>query len=183
MSAASPEDILFVPGRLSIDPTNYAAAWPYGGTAIGMAQATRLKIHQRVYPIWAQEWGCVSDLVEQGEEWLVTFEARALDEDLLGEVFNRSSAGSKTGLRTLDWQPLSRRPGGLRSARACQLLFTPDSPGHHRAILFRQALPVLDEATMDLEQKKELVIPVTFRAVPVSSGVPAEWVHLRELQA
>jgi hypothetical protein len=185
MGAPAPEDILFVPGRLAINPTNLATAWPHGGTGLGMVEACALELTEKAYDVWAQEWGCVADQIEQESRWAIGFQARGQDETLLPYVVTQTATGATSGKKKLLWDPSATgyKPGRRRSARAVVLLFTPDAQSDHRAILFRCALPNLatERALINLEHGDELKTPLVFLAVPSASKTPAEWALLEDI--
>lgn len=183
MTTPSPEDILFLRGRLCVNPNDLNAAWPHGGTDLGLFEAAALEIADEPFNVWAQEWAAICDQVEQGAQWILGFTFRTQDEDLLGLAFRSASAGAATGLRHVKWAPGTQRPGALRSARAVSLLFAPLNPAHHRAIYFRCALPGLaaQKAMVDLDLAKEAKLPLVFVAVPASGGAAAEWAMIKDL--
>ena len=171
MSTRHPADVLRVPGRLVINPTDLTGTLPYGGTELGVVGETSLLPAQQAYLIRAEEYGGVPvEAIQAGEAWAL----RSFDADALARVF--SSAGSDAVAQ----QPYVASPGtavGTKvSARAVKLAFCPEDYDRHPFLILYSALPLVEEtARLRLSGAAGLEIPVVFHATYDASSRLIWW--------
>lgn len=185
MATANVRNILKIPGRLIKDPTNLAAASPYGGTELGLASSILFKPRAKHVPITAEEFGgAVAEVLYGGDSCLLAATLRGLDNDAASAVFVDTATGSPSG----DTVPRSRaatdatRAGIKLSANSLTLLFAPKAPLRQPAILIRDAIPVITEETeIALSQGAEFSVPVLFYGIPDGSNRSWEIAKLKDI--
>ena len=175
MSAPDVRDVLRVPGKLVINPTDITAAFPHGGTEIGLVRDSQLRFGYRTDLVHAEEWGGQPvESVYCGEVALFAAVLREWDDDALSNVFPNTGTGAISGNRTI----LGRVSGGsfnragyLLSGKSFVLCFSPRSVDRHPMVIVRKAIPMVEEtALLQLSLAEELGIGVVFQAIPDSSG-------------
>lgn len=170
MASPDPMSALWVPGRLSVNPSNLSNAWPHGGTGLGLVQAARWMRQLRKEAIPAEELGgAPQDVAYLGESPGFEVTLRGFDPDAIAQVFENTGAGSVTGAIAIRWDPdASPRPGALLgSDNAVDLLFTPDEPDLHRAVRIRNCVPMtVEQFTVDLDLENEHLIATRWMALP-----------------
>ena len=57
MATARVRDILRIPGRLVINPTNLNSAFPHGGTELGLTRDAEMRFGITTSLVTAEEWG------------------------------------------------------------------------------------------------------------------------------
>ena len=57
MSTGSVRDVLRVPGKLVINPTDITAAFPHGGTELGLTRDSEMRFGIKTELVHAEEWG------------------------------------------------------------------------------------------------------------------------------
>ena len=60
MATAATRNILRIPGRLCVGPTDLTTAFPHGGTALGVTRALEFRFGYRTYNATAEEFGGVT---------------------------------------------------------------------------------------------------------------------------
>ena len=165
MATADPRLVKHAFGRLCIAPTNLAAAFPHGGTALGLTAEVNFRPVQRMREVRAEEFGGeVVEIIVGREDVVLAATIRGWDSDALQRVFVRTAAGT-SGERVVSY-PGSVRAGTLGSDRSVVLLFSPRNTEHHPAILIYRAVPIVDESvSIPLAQKREIVAQVVFRGI------------------
>ena len=63
MGAPNAMQALRMPGRFCVNPTDLTAAWPHGGTGIGLKVQTRLRLREGFMPIQAEEFSTRVEVV------------------------------------------------------------------------------------------------------------------------
>lgn len=182
MGAPDPTRIIKGGWRLAHSPTDLSAAWPHGGTGMGLIQDVFVQPFYAEYQIYAEEFGTVCDTILTGSQYIFSATLRTWDDDAIAACFPNTTAGSSSGTRYVWEDPDSTYYGTLGSARAKSLIATPNNPLSHPAVLFLSAVPLLEEqAQLDLDFKAEGLMPVIFRALPTDSGVPVQIGLLEDL--
>lgn len=170
MAASSATQVVRVTGKLVINPTNLAAAFPYGGTELGAARKIALKTSYPQDDIRAEEFG--GELVEAIElgpdDVSIAALLRQWDADVISTIFPATLAPGD-GTKTIDI-PGSFRAGGLASSRSVKLLFAAIDSTKPSVIIYR-ALPMLDPSgVLELSIFSEAALLVKFRGVRDASG-------------
>lgn len=171
---ASPDinAVLHVPGRLCVNPTSLATAWPHGGTGLGLVGDVVVKPGQASEHLHEESFGVETiDVLDLGEAWTLAATLRSFDSDAVAAVFPATVTGTTSGKTGVAYPGASYRAGTLRSSNSVSLLFTPDDPGRHDFVYFPRAVPLVDEAAeLQRQIAKEQVVAVMFVAIRDSSN-------------
>ena len=147
-----------VDGRLCIDPTDLSAAFPHGGTALGVCQDKVLqksRIYKRVYD---EANGDVIAQHQVGESLIVACYLRGWDESTLALL--HPNYHDSDGTYVFDGPAM---PAGTEIAGR-KLLFSPFDSTHPGFIVY-SALPYEDEsAEMQLAVNEELETAMAFQS-------------------
>jgi hypothetical protein len=175
MATANIEDVLRVPCRLCAAPTDFSAAFPHGGTALGLASRVDFKPRALYSPITAEEWGGMRiDAIYCGEQAELSCFLRGWDADALQKCFPNTSLGSYSGRYYIRCDPGvsgQNRPGYLMSSKAIVLVVSPVAANYAPGIVLHQAIPLWAEAAeLAFRSTSELGLAVTFLCLPDSSG-------------
>ena len=174
MSTGSVRDVLRVPGKLVINPTDITAAFPHGGTELGLTRDSEMRFGIKTELVHAEEWGNQPvESVYCGESAVFAAVLREWDNDALSNIFPNTGTGSVSGDKTI----LGRvdgvgvnRAGYLLSGKSFILLFSPKSVDRHPMVIIRKAIPMVEESSLlQLSLAEELGIAVVFQAIPDSS--------------
>jgi len=170
MSKPNVRDILTVPGRLSVGPTDLLAPYPHGGTALGIVLETVLILDVPYQSIIAEEYGERVEGIVTGQGCALGFLLRGWDFDTLDLIFPNVAAGAASGRARIS-APGTIRPGEPMSNRSVVLLFTPDDIDRHPMFLMRRALPAVREtAEIALRLDQEYGVPAIFVGIRDTSG-------------
>jgi hypothetical protein len=174
--------ILRNPGRLCVSPTSLSAAFPHGGTNLGLVRGVSLRPQQVEWVVTAEEWGEETvEVIDGGRSWVIAVALRGWDPDAVQAVLPSSTLG--TSGTPLASHPGSARAGALRSAAAVKLLFSPDAPAQQPAALFHRAIPLVEaSAELTLALAEEGTLGVVFRAIRrASDGLAFQFGALEDL--
>lgn len=168
MATGAARDVRFVPGKLVMNPTDLTAAYPYGGTELGLTAAVLFKPGIMSRQHGAEEWGgTVVESTFTGQVALISCVLRSFDKDALAKVFPNTATGDQTGRVGLDGRvsASANLPGYRMSNKAVKLLWVPDDLVENEAILIYNAIPGVDEAAeLALSINVEFGTPVFFLA-------------------
>ncbi len=137
------QDVLSVPGRFVVTPTDLTAAFPYGGTALGINSDVEYQPGYDYRPILLREKGLAKsvDFVERPGTGTLTFLIRQWDPDFQGIFWPTTSSQT-------DGSELLTIPGGkstrLIGGNGVKLLYAPLDESKI-AVLFYNAIPALAE--------------------------------------
>jgi len=169
MSAPVAQHIDHVPGYLCADPTDLSAAFPHGGTALGVCRDQRFRPGTRHFPVVAEEFGQVVEGVYVGQSGVFVAVMRQLDDDMLLKMFRGAAAG--TSGRTLvgaDETDDADRAG--IAPTPVVLYFSPLSDTQPGIILYR-AVPLVDQAAeINGRLDDDVGTAVMFLATPDDQG-------------
>lgn len=186
VTATDPEELaaaLSVPTRLVVAPTNLAAAYPYGGTSIGLVRDVVLEVQSADLEVTAEEFGQeVVDVVDGGESWKIRAAVRGWSRAAHDALFLEASTSSTTGKPLAVAPATNRRAGRLRSSDAVVLLAVPHDPTRHPAILFRSAIPRRAAPLLvEFGLSTELLWGVSWTAIRDAAGAAAQIGLLEDL--
>ena len=183
MAAPSVRSAIKVYGKLVKDPTDLTADYPYGGTELGLVGSVLLRPRNQTQLLTAEEWGDqVWDAVDGGTSILLACTLRGVDGDAYGSLFLDTATGTPSGQKVIRFRSDNGRAGTLRSTLGMKLLFAPSSPLRHRAVLLRDALPVLVEDTeIPMTKDEEWAVKVVFYGRPDSSNRVAEIAFIKDM--
>jgi len=182
MSTADSRTILRVAGRLCKDPTDLSAAFPHGGTALGLVASVEFTPVMARAEIRAEEYGGeIIEIVEQAERVVFVCVARGYDSDMLSTIFRDTATGSGTGGLVVT-NDSTRRGGELGSASTVKLLYSPKDTEQHPALLIYKAVPLTDP-TIQLQMSigEELGVAAVFTGIRDGSGRLYQWGRLEDL--
>ena len=140
MAAPDPNNVLRIGGRVSLDPSNFSAAWPYGGTALGTAFSAAFAINSDSCEIDRVGREEPHDILYRGESPRLSAVFSEWSDDLTDLFPNAKTGGS--GSKMLSGGQI--RAGALLSAKAAVILFSPFDETQFGFIALHRALPVLD---------------------------------------
>ena len=171
MALADAGKVLRVGGRLCINPTNLATAFPHGGTALGMISEAVFQPGLKRYEVTAEEYGGEPiDLVITSETAVFGCLFRGMDFDAWGTIWEDTRNGKSSGQKVVNY-PGAIRAGNLASDRSVTLLYSPDDVQSDPAILMYEACPILSEtAELALAISEEMVVRVVFQGIRNASG-------------
>lgn len=139
--------ILRVPAKLVLAPTNFALAYPYGGTQLGAVRDIVCKPRRKHKALTSEEYGAeVVEVVALGESCMITAALRGWDDDALNAVFSATATGAVSGRKKIDY-PGSSYAGQTLGSGATGLLVAPDDPLRMPAVYFPKAVILLDDST------------------------------------
>lgn len=192
MATPAVSQALRVPGRLSVGATDFTAAYPHGGTALGHVQAVTFRRVEINRMIRATEYGgMVSTYVRGGVNWLCAFDIRGADGDALTAVFPNVFTGgnqSQVGLR--EGESATVQPGALAHDNVDVFAFTPNNSAHH-GVVFYAGIPLAyqeiandGEFGLDVGDEPEILWRVAFLATRrISDGEMVEVQLLADVTA
>jgi len=166
MATSASSQAMWVPGRLVKGPTNLAAAFPYGGTELGLVRGLWLEPRARHFEVLGEEYGQEPvEVLQLGFSFYVGTLFRAWDNDALTALWPNSAAGSSSGDRVLSW-PGTIRSGDKLSDRAFKMLFVPRDTSNHPSVLVYKAIPVIEDAPQVVHRiTAEWRYPASFMAL------------------
>jgi len=176
VSARDLNDVVQVPGRLCINPTNLATDFPHGGTELGTVRECYVEDLTTTWEVRAEEYGGeVVESVYTGSGYAFGCILRQFDDTALSTIFPNTVLGTVTQRRGIYWPQKTGgsavREGHLLSSRSVKLLFSPLDSVRNRAVYFFRALPrVAETARVMLSFKDRAEIPVIFLAIRDSAG-------------
>lgn len=175
MAAPDLTRVFRVPGRLVSGPTAVTGSYPYGGTGLGLTGQARLRIETFARELTAMEFGAERvERTELGQRVGLACVLRDWDDDALAAVFGpvgATAAGTASARRVITYPGATFRAGQRSAANGIKLLWAPDDPGHHPAVLLYRAMPH-PEATAELVLRLDaaLEVGVVFSAVRDGTG-------------
>lgn len=166
MAIARADNILRIPGRLVADPTDLTIAFPFGGTALGMASDIIFRPNAQRAEIRAEEQGgAIVDHVKNGESPQLGMFIRGFDPDMIPKVFEGSTVSTKTKEAKIAY-PADAAPGTLASATGIKLLYAADNFEDHLSLLLYNAYALLEEVSeIRFSRKTEFGVPVLFHGI------------------
>jgi hypothetical protein len=163
--------VLRVPGRLCINPTNLANAFPCGGTDLGAVRGIELRQDAPYYALTAEEFGFEPvEYLERGTVWGLSCVLRGWDANAIATLFPNTSTGTTTGEKVIA-EPGSVRAGIVISGRSVKLAFVPDNADGAPTVLLYKALPLIAVPfQIDLSRHQEMVLTVAFVGIRDASA-------------
>ena len=154
MAAPSSASIIRVPGTIK-----------WNGTELGTVRDKEFIPNFRARQIWAEEFGCVTDVIYGGEMCLFKAVSRYPDSAMIANMFPNASGTTWS----FDVNSSVRAGKSLGSA-AGVLLFTPRYSGHP-SITLHNAIPALDEAfRLQLSLGEEYGTAMVWYGTPDTNG-------------
>jgi hypothetical protein len=166
MAVQNAQQVYKIRGRVIINPSNLAIAYPYGGTAIGYTSLQAFRWGVVYELVRAEEMGAIIEVHQQFSEAFLAFDLLQPDQDALQGVFPAA-----------DGNGMASGPYGPRGNMAAinELLLAPlDSTA--RGLLIRRPILRLDEdAVTRFSGLDEAVYNLVAQVTPPVSG--DSWQH------
>lgn len=168
-------NILRGKARLIASPTNLAAAYPYGGTVLGIVRGIEVVIEPEMRFIAEEGWGGQkTEAVYSGEGVMVVGVLRTFDNDLYSSIFPWTATGT-SGKKLVKYDVSGsgavRAGTKLGEANSIKLLVAPLAPARHPGFLLYRAIPMIQSAArIGYGLKAEMGVPFSFIGTPDSSG-------------
>lgn len=165
-----------------LNPTDFTAAFPYGGTELGTLRTIEFRPGVQSREIAAEEWGgATSEVVYAGERAVLVAVLRDYDVDAVTNVFPVSSSSNGHAVIA----PVvnsGNMPGYALSGKAAGILVCPKESTEHPALWMPNAHPiVVPDFAARYSFDSELGLGLSWVAVPDGSGRPYELGVLSEL--
>jgi len=182
MATANPINVARVPGRLVLTPTSLSAAFPHGGTALGVTRDQEFRFGAKYHQETAEEWGgATARVLYCGMRAVFACVMRSADNDALA-LLPETSAGAVTQDRTL---LADVNLDGARAGRALTgslIMFSATALETQRCLLLYNAVPLWDEAArLQLSIKAEMAPALMFACMPDSTGRTFAWGKIGDL--
>lgn len=170
MATATLTNILRLRGRLVAAPTDLAAAFPHGGTELGLTRSAIFKYGVITTEITAEEYGGhITEATYQAESAMFAGVLRDYDRDAVNRIFAQTAAGGGDGAVRRVFHNATHG-GILLSSRSIVLLFAPvagNATTGHPHILMYNAVPMPDAvAELQLSAGVEAGVAFAFRCIP-----------------
>ena len=170
MSAQDVDRVLRNGGKLCFNPTDLTAAWPHGGTGLGVVGDVVLQQTWLTEDANAADDRHAGEVVETyflGELWKLAFAIRQWDDDPVNLLMAHHKAGATRTIVTDQYTgTTARRPGTRLSTSAVKLLFTPEDYLANPAVLFYKAIPCLEVMQeVQLSAMEEQKVAAVFKAM------------------
>lgn len=173
MTTPNPRNILKIPGRLVANPTDLSAAYPHGGTELGVVRDVVINFGVQVdFPI-AEEFKAPIAAILQAENPVLACVLRSWDDAMLSRIWHNieTSAFGEVGIHGAVSGSGIKRAGTNLASRAIKLFFSPHAVDQHRAIFLYQAVPLPAETSeLQLSIGREFGMALMFRALPDHLG-------------
>ena len=89
MAVPTPENIMRLKGRFVKDPSDLTAAYPYGGTALGIIGAARFLPGVKSAPLPGEEFGnVITEVLTTASAGILMATLRSYDGDLLPQLLS-----------------------------------------------------------------------------------------------
>ena len=171
MAAPTIANIQRIRGKICSGPTDATAAYPHGGTALGLVGSVEWRIIPIRGEVTAEEYhGQTIEIIEGAENVLLAAVLREWDSDAIAALFPSTSTSTTSGKVSASRTYTTTR-GALGSSRAVKLLFSPQATEEHPALLLYRAVPLITEqASMAYSLDREWQMPVIFQGLPDATG-------------
>jgi len=183
MAAPETKNMLRIPGTIVKDPTNLSAAYPYGGTILGLVHQILFRPQAKSHPIKAEEWGEQTvDVVYGGTSVILAVTLRGMDDDAYSSVWPDTETGSPSGDKKVTILTTDSRAGTLLSTISMKILFVPEDKMRVRGLIIRDAIPVLaEDASIRFSASEEVALDVVFHGRPDTSDRVAELAYIKDM--
>ncbi len=171
MTAGAPSQVLRVPGRLVIDPTDLGIAHPYGGVEVGLVRRMVIQSLGSGFRVESEARGEPTDVLEASIRYVMACFVRGWDDDAVRLLFpHQYDAGSVSGHAKFT-VPNRVRPGSSVLDHARRFLYVPDDPVRAPALLVSRGLPDWPPgAEVAMQRSEELGLPLVVECVRNSNG-------------
>lgn len=184
MATKNVRNVLYLPGRLAVSPTNLASDFPHGGTELGVVRDAQFRPNIRHHKIIAEEFGRPVGAVVASEEAVLMGVLRSWDDDMIRRLFHNTQVDSDgvrgiLGRASLPAQQSGTAPnraGYDRVADAVTLVYSPRAVDQHQMLVLYNAVPLVDEAAeLQLSIGEEFGLAFAFMCTPDVQGRDYAW--------
>jgi len=141
MAAPDPNNVLRLGGRFSLNPSNFSAAWPFGGVGLGLSLSAAFALNSESSLIDRPGRDEPQEFLYRGETPQVSAVFSEWSDDLIPAVFPNTKTGA-SGAKILSGGQL--RSGSRLSDKAAVLLFSPFDPVGFGFLALHRAIPLMD---------------------------------------
>jgi len=160
-------DLLVMPGRLVIAPTNagLALAFPHGGTSLGMTESGVIFSRQENYKILTTEEGgqVPKKIIHLGEHLSLSAELVEWDDAVVAQVWKGYlTTGATSGKSNITWPGSGTYYPGLDLAGQSVILgFFPEDESSGKVVIARKAVPV-GLGDMAFKASEKVILAIKF---------------------
>lgn len=179
MATQDRAQVFRAPFKAFIDPTDVGLGEPYGGTALGITGALRVRYERTQLEVVAEEYGEIVEEALGGYRIMISTTFRQWDEKSLALLFpDTAVAGGQPKVDV----PGTARSGRKGSAEAVKILFVPRNFLEHPSIIVYRAIPrVVQETMLEWTQGAELIVATGFQAIRDASNRQVQKALLSEI--
>lgn len=161
-------------GRIVVDPDDLAAAYPYGGTEVGLVGQCRFRPVKQILTNTAEEFGgTVVEVAIGGDAAVMSLNARGWNKDMILNLPGGSAGPGSTGRLRGDVSTSGVRSGVFLTG--VKVLHVPDDRTNGIFTLLRSAVVHVDAtAAAEKSYSREFGTPVVLMATPPSGGIAWE---------
>jgi len=163
--------VIRAPGRIVVGPSDLSAAYPHGGTEIGLTRACVLQPVGSAFEVVSEGLaGGVTDVLEPAHEYVFSCFVRGWSDAAVSRFFrDHYVAGSASGHAR--YSAPSPPHGSSALGYALTLLFVPDDSIHVPAIIVYRGVPDWSEsAEVAFQRGDELGLPLAFDCLRSDAG-------------
>lgn len=174
MSAGAASQTRWEGGRIVVGPTNLTAAYPYGGTEVGLVGQCRFRPVKQILTNTAEELGgTVVEAAIGGDAAVMSMNARGWNKDMITNLPGGSAGPGSTGRLRGDVATSGVRSGVFLTGM--KVLHVPDDRTNGIFTLLRSAVVHTDAtAVAEKSYSREFGTPIVLIATPPSGGIAWE---------
>lgn len=172
MATANSLNIRNVAARVVKDPTDLSAAFPYGGTELGLTMKNRFAPNIVTRETTREEWGgAAASAHYMSERGLLAMTLRDFDPDMVAAVFPNTASVNGHRVVRGSFASSVNLPGYDLAGLAAKILLAPLDPDAFEGVLLFNAVPVIDEDfSAEYGIGNEVGIGLSWLAMPDSTG-------------
>jgi len=159
-------------GRLSYGCSNLSLAWPHGGTGLGQVGEVYFEPPASYKMLPAEEDNITQKILYMGGDAVLGARVRGWHPDTADAVLSSifPNVTDVSGKMRIDF-PGSGIVAGEEMPALTPLVFTPNRPEDHPAIILYKAIVLLEEsARLALSTMRWLAVPLVVVGIPDGSG-------------
>lgn len=192
MAAPDKNKSYLVNGRLAYGCADLTAAWPHGGTGLGLVGSIYWQPPSSYVELPAEEDGAPRAVLYTGGRGVLGASVEGWDDSVSGGVlaalFPNTSNNAGGTRKVVNWYgaPTTATPAvpvGGRFPELTNLVFTPTNVSEHPALVIYKAIVFLEaSAQLRLGSYRYLSVPILALAVPDDDGLVASFGRLADLE-
>lgn len=159
------------PGSLCIDPTDLTAAFPHGGTALGVVRDEEFRPGMIERVNRSEFMGSAVEVYQTGQDPIFVCVLRQWDDDALSAAWPDVDTSGTNPMIRGRVSTNAARAGLKLSSKAVALCFSPRALDTDRFIVLYKAIPVIQEgASIVVNLGAEVGIGMMWRGIPDATG-------------